>query len=77
MGKRKVIEDSDDEDGADTTPPPQLPLKTPQHSTCIEPENEITMVPDHLDPSAGPSTASTGLALILKTACLADSQQRG
>ena len=67
MGKRKVIEDSDDEDGADTTPPPQSPHGNPQHSTCTEPENEITMVPDHLDPSAGPSTASTGLASVLQT----------
>ena len=71
MGKRKVIEDSDDEDGA------QFPLKSPQHNTYIEPENEMMMmVPDHLDPSAGPSTASTGLALILKPACLADFLQR-
>ena len=67
MGKRKVIEDSDDEDGADTTPPPQSPHGNPQHSTCIEPENEMTMVPDHLDPSAGPSTASTGLASVIQT----------
>ena len=67
MGKRKVIEDSDDEDGADTTPPPQSPHGTPQYSPCIEPENEMTMVPDHLDPSAGPSTASTGLASVIQT----------
>ena len=60
MGKRKVIEDSNDEDGADTTPPPQSPHRNPQHSTYIEPENDMVMVPDHLDPSAGPSTASTG-----------------
>ena len=72
MGKRKVIEDSDDEDGADTTPPPQFPVKTPQHSTCSEPGNEMMMVSDHLDPSAGPSTASTGLAPIHKPACPAD-----
>ena len=76
MGKRKVIEDSDDEDGADTPPPPQFPLKTLQHSTYIEPENETMTVPDHLDPSAGPSTASTGPALLLKPACLADCLQR-
>ena len=72
MGKRKVIEDSDDEDGADTTPPPKFPLENPQRSTCIEPENEMTTVPDHLDQSAGPSTASTGLASLLKPACPAD-----
>lgn len=64
MGKRKVIEDSDDEDGADTTPPPQSPHRNSQHSTHTEPENEMAMVPDHLDPSAGPSTASTGPASI-------------
>ncbi len=73
MGKRKVIDDSDDEDGADTTPPPQFLLETQQHSTCIEPENEMTMVPEFLDPSAGPSTASTGPRSILKPTCPADS----
>ena len=73
MGKRKVIEDSDDEDGADTTSPTQYPLTTPQHSTCIEPENEMMTIPDYLDPSAGPSTASTGLASIHKPVCPADS----
>lgn len=73
MGKRKVIEDSDDEDGAHTTPPPQSPHGNPQHSTCIEPENEMSMVPDHLDPSAGPSTASTGLASVIQIACPAES----
>ena len=67
MGKRKVIEDSDDEDGAYTTPPPQSPHGNPQHSTCIELENEMAMIPDHLDPSAGPSTASTGLASVIQT----------
>ena len=72
MGKRKVIEDSDDEDGADTTPPPQFPVKIPQHSACTEPGNEMVMVPDYLNPSAGPSTASTGLASIHKPVCPAD-----
>ena len=76
MGKRKVIEDSDDEDAADTPPPPQFPLTTPRHRTYIEPENEIMTIPDHLNPSAGPSTASTGLASILKPACVANIQQR-
>ena len=65
MGKLKVIEDSDDEDGADTTSP-QSPHGNSQHNTCIEPENEIPMVPDHLDTSAGPSTASTGLAFFFQ-----------
>ena len=73
MGKRKVIEDSDDEDGADTTPPPQSLHGNLEHSTYTEPENEMTMVPDHLDPSAGPSTASTGPVSIFRIAYPANS----
>ena len=61
MAKRKVIEDSDDEDNVETTPP-----KRPRVGSSEVGSNSISTAEDgqgqgSFFQSAGPSTGSTGL----------------
>jgi len=60
MTKRKVIEDSDDDDNAETTPPrrPKVGLSEADAPTVLDIENSLKG--DYLDQLADPSTGSTG-----------------
>ena len=60
MGKRKVVEDSDDEDSTDGVPPHRSPPKNSEYYSSIRLENGIVMAPDDLQHLEGLSTASTG-----------------
>jgi len=65
MPKRKVIEDSDNEENAEATPPRQLALVLPEtHAdTVINPEGSTGANDVHQ--SADLSTGSTGSLLVL------------
>ena len=65
MVKRKVIEDSDDDDHAEASPPTQSPPVLAEHDSSAIPEDKTPGAPDTLQQSAAPSTASTGQCLPL------------
>ena len=73
MGKRKVIEDSDDEDNAGThdyaeaPPPPQSATGLTDLSLSTIAHLESSPVSKVLQPSTEPSTGSTGLSQLCFT----------
>lgn len=61
MPKRKVIEDSDDEEHADTTPPPRPAGSTPNAQFSAVVDLEVSSNTDDVQLSEHPSTGSTGV----------------
>lgn len=60
MAKRKVIEDSDDEDNAETTPQGHRALALPDTNAGTSIISEESSSLNNMQQSAGPSTGSTG-----------------
>jgi len=60
MAKRKIIEDSDNEDNAEASPSPEKAARGPELSADAPVDDEISAAPEEPQPSIGQSTGSTG-----------------